>query len=86
LLDRLAGSEAEDRLDQLAGHPALAGPELTFLRAWLARQRGDLDGARSLVQDCLQELPGHQGFASFAAEIGADLPPRARELADQCPQ
>jgi hypothetical protein len=86
LLDRLAGSEAEDRLDQLAGHPALAGPELTFLRAWLARQRGDLDGARSLVQDCLQELPGHQGFASFAAEICADLPPRARELADQRPQ
>jgi tetratricopeptide (TPR) repeat protein len=25
------------------------------------------------VQDCLQELPGHQGFASFAAEVGADL-------------
>jgi hypothetical protein len=86
LLERLAGSEAEDRLDRLAGHPALAGPELTFLRARLARQRGDLDGARKLVRDCLQELPGHRGFASFAVEVGADLPPRARELAGQRPQ
>lgn len=85
LLERLAGSEAEDRLDRLASHPALAGPELTFLQARLARQRGDLDGARKLVQDCLRELPGHQGFASFAAEIGADLPPPARDLAGQRP-
>jgi hypothetical protein len=83
LLDRLAGSEAEDRLDRLVRHPALGGPELTFLRARLARQRGNLDGARKLAQDCLQDLPGHGGFAGFAAEIGADLPPRARELADQ---
>jgi hypothetical protein len=83
LLDRLAGSEAEDRLDRLVRHPALGGPELTFLRAQLARQRGNLDGARQLAQDCLQDLPGHWGFAGFAAEIGADLPPRARELADQ---
>jgi hypothetical protein len=83
LLDRLAGSEAEDRLDRLVRHPALGGPELTFLRAQLARQRGNLDGARKLAQDCLQDLPGHSGFAGFAAEIGADLPQRARELADQ---
>ena len=83
LLDRLAGSEAEDRLDRLVGHPALAGPGLTFLQARLARQRGDLDGARELVQECLRELPGHQGYASFAAEIGANLPRRARDLADQ---
>jgi len=83
LLDRLIGSEAEDRLDRLVSHPALAGPELTFLQARLARQRGDLGGARKLVKTCLQELPGHEGFASFAAEIGADLPARAREVADQ---
>jgi hypothetical protein len=83
LLDRLAGSEAEDLLDRLVRHPALGGPELTFLRARLARQRGNLDGARKLAQDCLQDLPGHGGFVGFAAEIGADLPPRARELADQ---
>jgi hypothetical protein len=83
LLDRLAGPQAEDLLDRLVHHPALGGPELTFLRARLARQRGNLDGARQLAQDCLQDLPGHGGFAGFAAEIGADLPPRARELADQ---
>lgn len=83
LLDWLAGSEAEDRLDRLARHPALGGPELTFLQARLAHQRGDLGDARKLVQDCLRELPGQGGFADFAAEIGADLPPRAQELADQ---
>jgi len=83
LLVRLAGSRAEDLLDRLVHHTALGGPELTFLRARLARQRGNLDGARKLAQDCLQDLPGHEGFAGFAAEIGADLPPRARELADQ---
>ena len=83
LLDRLAGSEAEDRLDRLVGHNALAGPGLIFLRARLAGQRGDLDGARKLVQECLRERPGHQGYASFAAEIGANLPRRARDLADQ---
>jgi hypothetical protein len=83
LLDRLAGSEAEDRLDRLVCHPALGGPELVFLQARLARERDDLEGARKLVEDCLQQLPGHQGFADFAAEVGADLPERARELAEQ---
>ncbi len=34
-------------------------------------------------RDCLEELPGSYEFHSFAAEIGADLPPRARQLADQ---
>jgi hypothetical protein len=83
LLDRLAGPETTDRLDRLISHPALGGPELTFLHARLARSRGDLDVARKLVQDSLQELPGHQDFISFALEINADLPPRARELAEQ---
>ena len=32
LLDRLRDSDAEDRLDRLARHPALGGPELTFFR------------------------------------------------------
>jgi hypothetical protein len=36
LLERLLGSEAEDRLDRLARHPALAGPELGFFAAQLA--------------------------------------------------
>jgi hypothetical protein len=83
LLDRLTGSEAEDRLDRLASHRALGGPELTFLQARLTRLRGDLDAARRLVRDCLEELPGHGRYADFAAEIGAEMPPRARELAEQ---
>ena len=83
LLDRLTESEAEDRLDLLVSHRALGGPELTFLKARLARLRGDRDAARRLVSDCLEELPGHPGFADFAAEVGAKMPPRARELAEQ---
>ena len=71
LLDRLADSEAEDRLDRLVSHPALDGTERTFLQARLARQRGDSDAARKLISDCLGHLPGHQDFASFAAEVGA---------------
>jgi hypothetical protein len=74
LLERLAGSEAEDRLDRLAGHPALGGPELTFVQARLAQQRGDTDAARTLTKTCLSKLPGHSGFADFAVQIGAELP------------
>jgi malate synthase len=29
---------------------------------------------------CLERLPGSQQFAEFAEEVGADLPPRAREM------
>ena len=83
LLERLIGSEAEDRLDRLARHPALGGPELEFLQARLAHQRGDVSSARSLVQAALQQLPGHQGFLDFAAEIGAPLPPRARQVIEE---
>lgn len=86
LLERLVGSETEDRLDRLVRHPALAGPELTFLQARLAGERGDLDGARKLAEDCLRQLPGHQGFVEFAAEVDAVLPQRARELAERRPQ
>ncbi len=80
LLDRLIGSEAEDRLDRLARHPALGGPELEFLKARLAHQRSDVGSARSLVQAALQQLPGHEGFLEFATEIGAPLPPRAKQI------
>ncbi len=83
LLGSLAGSDVEDRLDRLTRHPALAGPELTFLQARLAYHRGDLERARTLAHDCLEELPGHHYFAGFAAEIGAEFPPRAREIADE---
>jgi hypothetical protein len=71
LLERLAGSEAEDDLDRLVSHPALGGPERTFLQARLAHQRGDTADARKLIKDCLGDLPGSQDFAAFAAEIGA---------------
>ena len=83
LLDRLIGSDAEDRLDRLAHHPALGGPELEFLKAQLAQRRGDLSSARSLVHAALQHLPGHQGFLDLATEIGAPLPPRAQQIAKE---
>lgn len=78
LLERLAGSEAEDLLDRLAGHPALGGPELTFVQARLAQLRGDADTARTLAAECLGRLPGHDGFANFAVQIGAELPASTR--------
>src|SRR5215472_15300639 len=67
-------------LDRLAVSPALAGPELTFLRARIAERRGDVSQAATLVTECLKELPGHQGYLDLAVGVGAELPPRAREL------
>jgi hypothetical protein len=72
LLERLVGSEAEDRLDRLASHHGLGGPDRTYLQAQLARQRGDVPAARALIADCVRELPGEQDFARFAAEISAE--------------
>jgi hypothetical protein len=83
LLDKLIGSDAEDRLDRLTHHPTLGGPELDFLRAQLARRRGDLDTARSAVAVGLQRLPGHQEMIDFAVELGAPLPTRAKEIVKQ---
>ncbi len=85
LLDRLIGSEAEDRLDRLTRHPALGGPELGFLQAQLAHQRGDVSNARSLMHTALQHLPGHQDFLDLATEIGAPLPPRAQQIIKERP-
>jgi hypothetical protein len=34
-----------------------------------------------LVSEALTELPGHEELHVFAAEIGAPLPARAREVA-----
>jgi hypothetical protein len=79
LLDRFAGAREDELLDRLAVSPALAGPELIFLHARIAERRGDATQAARLVTECLQELPGHQGYLDFAAEVGAQLPPRARE-------
>ena len=80
LLDRFAGAPEDELLDRLAASLALAGPELTFLRARIAERRGDVAQAAALVTECLKELPGHQGYLDFAVEVGAELPPRAREL------
>ena len=53
------------------------------MRARDARRRGDIAAARRLIGTCLGQLPGSQEFAEFAVEVGAALPPRARELRAQ---
>ena len=80
LFGKLAGYGVEDRLDRLVRHPALGGPELTFLQARLAHQAGDVDGARRLVHQGLEKLPGHEGSLDLAYEIGASPPPRAQQV------
>jgi hypothetical protein len=80
LLDRFAGTPEDELLDRLAASPALAGPELTFLRARIAERRGDIGRAATLVTECLQERPGAQEYLDFAVDVGAVLPPRAREI------
>jgi hypothetical protein len=40
LVDKLSGSEADDRLDKLTNHAALGGSELPNLKARVAHQRG----------------------------------------------
>ncbi len=70
LLERLADGDGEDRLDLVAHHRELAGPELTFFQAQIAARRGDVSGARTLIRECLQALPGHQGFKEFARDLG----------------
>jgi len=78
LVERLAGSDHEELLDRLVAHPALAGPELTFLQARLARERGELETADTLVQRCLTSLPGHPEYRILAEEIAAHLPHRGQ--------
>ena len=70
LLDRLVDTEGDALLDRLATHPALGGPELTFVQARLAHWRGETDHARRLVRDALRTLPNHSELLAFAAEIG----------------
>jgi hypothetical protein len=69
LVERLVGSDHEGLLDRMVTHPALAGPELTFVQARLARERGDREAAGALVRRCLKSLPGHPGFRRFAEEV-----------------
>jgi hypothetical protein len=81
LVDRFAGTPEDELLDRLAASSALAGPELIFLRARIAERRGDVPQAATLVTECLQAAPGRQAYLDFAAEVGAELPSRAREIA-----
>lgn len=81
LLERMAGTEDENRLDRIAKHPVLAGPELSFFQARLAHRRGDVATARRLTSESLREVPGHGELLDFAKQIGAILPPRAQEIA-----
>ncbi len=81
LLDRFAGTPEDELLDRLVASPALAGPELIFLRARIAERRGDVSHAAALVTKCLQEMPGRQAYLDLAVEVGAEVPPRAREIA-----
>jgi hypothetical protein len=80
LLDHFGAGPEDELLDRLAASPGLAGPELTFLRARIAEHRGNRTQATTLITQCLKELPGHRAYLGFAAEIGAKLPPGAREL------
>jgi hypothetical protein len=74
LLDRFAGTPEDELLDRLVASPALAGPELIFLRARIAQRRGDVYEAAALVSKCLKEMPGRQEYMDFAVEVGAELP------------
>jgi len=80
LLERFAGTPEDELLDRLAASPALAGPELTFLRARIAERRGAVAQAATLVTESLKELPGHPGYLDFAVKVGAELPLSVRQL------
>jgi hypothetical protein len=81
LIERFAGSPEDELLDRLVASPALAGPDLTFLRAQVAERRGDVSEAAALVTKSLKELPGHQAYLDLAVRVDAELPPHAREIA-----
>jgi hypothetical protein len=81
LLDRFAGTPEDELLDRLVASPALAGPELDFLRARIAERRGDVSLAATLVTKCLKQMPGCQAYLDFAVKVDAELPSRAREIA-----
>ena len=80
----LSGHIDGERAERLANHPAFEGPDADFLRARAARRRGHTGAARRLIGTCLERLPGSQKFAEFAEEVGAVLPPRAKEMRAEC--
>lgn len=76
VLDRLQGTDAEDRLHRLVHHPAFKGVHGTFLQAKLAHLQGDQERARQLSKKCLQARPGYRPFLALADEIGPAAPGR----------
>ena len=80
LLERFAGTPEDHLLDRLVASPALAGPELAFLRAKIAARRGDVAQAAALVSESLKELPGRTEYQDFAVEVGAKLPRPGSEM------
>jgi hypothetical protein len=68
-------------LDRLVVHPAFGGAEGLLLQARWASQRGAVEQARALTTEALTMSPGHPELHAFAAEIGAELPERARSVA-----
>ncbi|NMO01807.1 hypothetical protein HH308_11340 [Gordonia sp. TBRC 11910] len=69
LMDRLWGTDYQDRLDRIADSRVLDPTERKFLRARLAHRNGDDDQARTLIGECLAKLPGHHEFRDFADMI-----------------
>jgi hypothetical protein len=64
LLERLDLPEAGRRLDRIASHPVLTSPEADFMKVRISRLRGDDEGARKLIESCLEQTPGHRRFAA----------------------
>lgn len=62
--------ESGGLLEQIVEHPAVTGFEGTFVKAQLARKRGDDPAAGELIALCLQQRPGHPGFRQFATDLG----------------
>jgi hypothetical protein len=67
-----AGARPQDRMNREEFSAKVAGAG--------RGRRGDIDAARTLIETCLERLLGSQQFAEFAEEVGAALPPRAREM------
>lgn len=71
LIDHLEATDAAGLLDRLVTHPGLVGAERTYLEAELAHRRGRHEKAGELIEQCLDELPGHEGFRETSVRFAA---------------
>ena len=76
VLERLQGTDAEDRAQRLVRHPAFKGVHGTFLQARLAHLQGNQEQAQRFLRRCLQAWPTYRTFLAFADEIGLVVPDR----------